>query len=287
MSKTKCSRLRTVIVRRRAGRGFTVLELLAVVVVLGLLTSLLVPTLAGTRTGSSSVRCRNNLRQLTGAWSMYAQDNRGRLVNNTDGVSAGLVSSSAAWIAGWLDFTASQANTDTQMLVDHAEFPYGAYLGPYLRDPRLFKCPADPSEIVVAGRRMPRVRSVSMNNYLGGNSRTWTSVSRYPVCARTAQIGFPAGMFVILDEHADSINDGWFASDPDTPWQIIDYPASYHDGDGCLSFADGHVEFHRWRDARTTPPFASGKLMALNQNFPNNVDIPWLQRRAAGVQSLP
>jgi len=31
-----------------------------------------------------------------------------------------------------------------------------------------------------------------------------------------------------------------------TTAQIIDFPASYHNGAAGLSFADGHSEVHRW-----------------------------------------
>ena len=267
--------------------GFTMAELLAVLVVLGLMGSVMVTSLAGTRVDLVATQCRNHLKQLTMAWLMYSQDNRGHLVYNTDGGTAGRSSSTASWVAGWLDFSGSSDNTNVQMLVDHDQFPYGAYLGPYLKSPAFFKCPADKSQVTIAGVRLPRVRSLSMNNYLGRNSRTWASPSRYPLCTSLAQIKYPAGMFVILEERADSINDGWFVSDPDTRWQLIDYPASYHNGSGNLSFADGHVETHRWKDPRTNPILSNGQLLPLNVNLPGDVDIPWLQQRAAGLQSFP
>lgn len=272
-----------------ARHGFTIVELLAVLAMLGLLALLLVPTMAGTRNQAPAFVCRNNLRQLALAWSMYAQDNRERVVYNTDGGMAGQPGS-PAWVGGWLDFSTGapmNANTNVAMLVDHKTFSSGAFLGPYVNGPGVFKCPADPSMANLLGVKLPRVRSVSMNNYLGVNSRAWASPGRYRLCASLAQLKFPAGMFVILDERFDSINDGWFASDPDTAWQLIDYPAAYHNGSGNFCFADGHVELHRWKDPRTNPTLLPGRLLPLNQNYPNDVDIPWLQQRAAGVQVFP
>jgi len=61
--------------------------------------------------------------------------------------------------------------------------------------------------------------------------------------------------------------------------QLFDYPASYHDGSDGLSFADGHVEMHKYRDRRTMPPFkwSAGDVLPHGISSPNNLDITWLQ----------
>ena len=52
-------------------------------------------------------------------------------------------------------------------------------------------------------------------------------------------------IFVFLDEHPDSINDGNFANNGSKlQWESL--PASYHNGAGSFSFADGHCVLHRW-----------------------------------------
>jgi prepilin-type processing-associated H-X9-DG protein len=64
-------------------------------------------------------------------------------------------------------------------------------------------------------------------------------------------------MFVVLDEHPDSINDGYYLNnlDPYNPKTDVvnsvptswgDLPASYHNGAAGFAFADGHSEIHRW-----------------------------------------
>jgi prepilin-type processing-associated H-X9-DG protein len=267
-------------------QGFTVVELLAIIAVLGVLGSVMVGSMAGTRGGVAAVQCRNNLRQLVAGWRMYADDNEGMLVYNLDGSQAGLSGGSRAWVAGWLDFGNSPQNTNTAMLVDHLRYPYGAFLGPYVKDPALFKCPADRTEVPIAGKRLPRVRSVSLNNYLGINSRAWNSQPN-SIFISLSQIKSPKDQFVILDERADSINDGLFFSDASTLWQLIDYPGAYHNGSGSFSFADGHVETHRWNDPRTNPILQPGQLLPLNQNLPGDLDILWLQQHAIGNPTAP
>ncbi|HZR20828.1 MAG TPA: hypothetical protein VFE51_26335 [Verrucomicrobiae bacterium] len=260
--------------------GFTAIELLAIITVVGLLASLMVRSFAGTRGGVVAVQCRNNLRQLVTGWSMYTADNRGKLVYNVEGNGSGLSAGNEAWVVGYLDFSSSSHNTNTAMLVDHKSFPFGAYLGPYVRDPALFKCPADRSEVVIAGKRFARVRSVSMNNSLGLHSVIW----RGPLVGYTnaSQITFPSALFIILDERPDSINDGTFMSDPSTSWQIVDFPGAYHNGSGSFCFADGHVEMHRWNDPRTNPIMVPSLPLPFNQNLPGDLDILWLQQHAVG-----
>jgi prepilin-type processing-associated H-X9-DG protein len=64
-------------------------------------------------------------------------------------------------------------------------------------------------------------------------------------------------VFVFLDEHPDSIDDGYFLNQSESD-QWHDLPASYHDGSASFSFADGHSEKHRWRAATTRPAARPG-----------------------------
>jgi prepilin-type N-terminal cleavage/methylation domain-containing protein len=279
---------------RFATGAFTLIELLVVIAIIAILAAMILPALARAKQKTQGVYCLNNTKQMSLAWNMYAGDNTDKLAPNSDGGQCGQTAGTAAWVAGWLDFGTGQpagSNTNVQMLVNHDAYPYGAYLGPYIKNPASFKCPADQSQSRISGQSYARVRSLSMNNYVGisydRTPSTWTVPSRYTQCHTFAQIKSPVDMFVFLDEREDSINDGWYASDPDTKWQIVDYPASYHGSAAGYSFSDGHSEIHRFRDARTTPPLSYVNLLALNVNLPNDQDVPWMQQKAAGVSSFP
>ncbi|HEY5914819.1 MAG TPA: type II secretion system protein [Verrucomicrobiae bacterium] len=263
---------------RRA--AFTLIELAVVFAVLAILCCVLAPALCRTAPNSGAFQCLNNLRQLSAAWIMYSDDNRGKLVPNRDGGNAGQSSADAAWVAGWLDFTSSPANTNTAMLINHDRYPYGAYLGPYLKTPKPFKCPADLSAVTIAGQKLPRARSVSMNGRVGDMTRSWLQTTRFLMYKTTADLydPSPSRLFVFVDEREDSINDGVFQSDPDTLYQLVDYPASYHNGAGAFGFADGHGEIHAWRDRRTMPALVPGQLLPLNVNISGDRDVLWLQQ---------
>jgi len=282
--------------KRPASGAFTLIELLVVIAIIAILAAMILPALARAKQKTQGVYCMNNTKQMGLAWNMYAGDQNDKLAPNSDGGQCGQTAGTAAWVAGWLDFTGGQPNgaaTNIQMLVNHDLFPYGAYLGPYVKNPSAFKCPADHSLTKIGAQQLPRVRSLSMNNYVGISYTRPTGVwsgnaaSKYKNCKTYAQIKSPVDMFVFLDEREDGINDGWYASDPDTMWQIIDFPASYHGNAAGYSFSDGHSEIHRFRDPRTMPVLKTGQLLPLNQNYPQDYDILWMAQHAAGVSAYP
>ena len=272
---------------RNGADGFTLIELLVVIAIIAILAAMILPALSRAKQKTQGVYCLNNTKQMALAWNMYAGDSNDKLVCNLDGGNAGKALASPSWVAGWLDFTTSPDNTNVQMLINHDAYPYGAYLGPYVKNPAAYKCPADKSVVRIGAQSLSRVRSLSMNCYVGNPSRTWTTPSRYTQCKTYAQIKSPVDMFVFLDEREDSINDGWYASDPDTRWQIVDYPASYHGNAAGYSFADGHSEIHRFKDPRTMPALKPGTLLPLNVNLANDMDVLWMAQKAAGVAAYP
>ena len=71
---------------------------------------------------------------------------------------------------------------------------------------------------------------------------------------KLSQIPAPANIFVFIDEHPDSINDGYFLMQWTYPFEWVDLPASYHNDSSALAFADGHCEAHQWHDASTLAP---------------------------------
>jgi prepilin-type processing-associated H-X9-DG protein len=93
----------------------------------------------------------------------------------------------------------------------------------------------------------------------------------------------PSQLWVFVDEHPDSINNGDMAVKCDAVGpaaQFVDYPASYHNGACGFSFADGHAEIKKWLDARTKPPARYTGSIAV-QASPNNPDIAWMQERTS------
>jgi len=279
-------------------RGFTLIELLVVIAIIAILAAMLLPALARARQKAQGIYCMNNTHQLSYCCIMYALDNADRFPPNRDGGGAGAGPDSAAWVRGWEDFSSSIDNTNILYLINHDLNPFGAFLGSCIKNAKAFRCPADHSQVTtIGGNRMDRVRSVSCQNWIGADwnpaanqfgSRTWTNPSKYgSYYQKTSNMRSPAITFIYLDEREDSINDGWYATDPDTVYQIVDYPASYHGNAAGFTFGDGHSEIHRWLDGRTMPKLSTGQLLPLNINLPGDKDVWWIAQHALGLAAYP
>jgi prepilin-type processing-associated H-X9-DG protein len=190
------------------------------------------------------------------------------------------------WVRGWLDcWMSTPDNTNTLFLT-------GSMLAPQLANSvRVWRCPADLSMSKHGGRNVPLVRSMSMNCWLNSVEpvdKFQNLPLLYKINRKTTDmvVPGPSQTFLTLDERADSINDGFFVvfmAATGAQARIGNFPASYHLGAGNLSFADGHSETHKWRDARTLPK-TQRNVYPWNVPSPNNPDLTWLQERTTGLR---
>src|SRR5690349_6527506 len=107
-AKARNARGTSYVLTRSGARGFTLLELSAVVAIIAILVSLLCAALNQTKTKALRISCLDHLKQLQFAWEMYPDDNDGALpLNRTAESIAGKPNripargtSEDSWVAG-------------------------------------------------------------------------------------------------------------------------------------------------------------------------------------------
>jgi len=246
----------------RKFRGFTLIELLVVIAIIAILAGLLLPALAKAKSKANRIACVNNLKQLILCWRMYSDDNS-RLPESYYFDSSGTPNSNV-WVRGTMDDNPAFGQVEPGRLDStNVNTIVQGKLYAYNKSYRIYRCPADRSMTQGA----PRVRSYSINGWMGG--RPLAGQDQYRVFSKEEDIvdPSPARAWVMIDEHEKSINDGWFAFDMTGNRGFIDAPASRHDNQFDLAFADSHVEGWKLGDPRTI------KWAALPiPNSPQNLD---------------
>ena len=244
--------------RNQKRRGFTLVELLVVIGIIAVLISMLLPALNKAREQARRTNCLSNLRQLTGAWLLYANVNKGFICgSNTIPQSSWYTPDSRRNGRRVTPTWVTDGNTTDSLK--------NGILWQYVKSTGVYLCPQD---------NLHYVRTYSINGYLQGEMSPWADT--------LSQIRHPTTTFVFIEEYdSRGFNENSFYTDdyPSDTW--VDLPAQFHFKAGMLSFADGHAQVWTWGDPRTQT------LRSNITSQPGNKDLMQLQAWIGDFGPIP
>jgi prepilin-type N-terminal cleavage/methylation domain-containing protein/prepilin-type processing-associated H-X9-DG protein len=277
------------IAHHRKGAAFTLIELLVVIAIIAILAAMLLPALAKAKQKAQGIACLSNMKQLALGWLMYNTDSGGLLAINgstADQPPTPTPNTDPQWCPGLM-------NTGSTTEPTNALWLEAGQIYPYIKNVGVYRCPADTSTYLdptahpMGGAGSPRVRSMSMNGYVGGPTASGATYTGYTpgfrVYKKEADLAppGPANLFLFIDENPYSINDAFFVNNPNDDknpptgniW--IDCPASYHNGACGMAFCDGHAIIMKWHDSTVlTWTHLDHNGYTANQN--HATDLDWL-----------
>jgi len=277
---TKTIVMKNATAKRSAWFGFTLIELLVVVAIIAILAAMLLPALAKAKAQAFRVACINNQKEAVLAWAIYSGDYHEFLVLN--GGDPNVTSSQPhLWVYGG-NHGDPETLTNSQYLLD----PNYALFAPLIRSRGTYKCPADNSlwDVGESTQKAPEQRSYSMNCYLATPSQNDLDPlppmqgNAWRMYMKTSDLATdgPANRFVFIDVNPASICTPGFGVDM-TGQTFIHLPSYLHNRKGVVSFADNHVETHKWMDYRTMVALAPGQVMIPHgSSAGGSQDLQWI-----------
>ena len=231
--------------------GFTLIEVLVVIAIIGILAALLLPALSTAQGKGQRTACVAHLKQLGVAWQMYAADNGATLVGNVPTVAQPVQTQTNAWVPGNMKLESDAA--DPALVRMGKLFPYASSI-------EVLRCPSDHSSTTKGD---PKVRSYAMNGWVGSRYMETTgepAAKQNRTYVKEHELTMPgaASIWIIMDESATTIDDAFFTVTMDDARPFVSFPGARHSSAYAVNFGDGHTATVKMRDSTGGPQTGRG-----------------------------
>jgi prepilin-type N-terminal cleavage/methylation domain-containing protein/prepilin-type processing-associated H-X9-DG protein len=253
-----------------AAQGFTLIELLVVIALIALLTGLLIPAMHKAREAARRTACLGNLRQIQLGWQAYADEHDGLMVNGDPWSYEAQPANGKPWLVGQPTLKVEPESQERANVLMRT----GA-LASYTGDVRVYLCPAryrwpwwPGSQWLSSYGIVTPMNCLTPALRAEENSRIKTMYKANGVTVFVGRMSElsppgPACRMVFLDAghpywYYNAGSGGQFGMLESWDTQSLGWAGGafggapiHHSGGTCLSFADGHVEYWKWKDPRT------------------------------------
>ena len=213
----------------RKDDGFTLIELLVVIAIIAILAAILFPLFAAAKERGRVTKCLYNLKNLSLAFRLYADDNGGQLPMS---------------YIGWTVSEKDWCGCVNPGYADGVKLDQGAIWNYCGRNRAIFLCPTDANLLTTSWNMRTKSRdypiSYSMNWMLGAGLRT------PPGRVACGTVRHPTRVMLLIHEGRDKIDDGcfyWFKDNHNG----LNLPTNIHYDGSTLVYLDGHAKWASYK----------------------------------------
>ncbi len=233
--------------------------------------------------------CLSNLRMLTAAWQMYAGDNDGKLVNGVTQVQGSYIYCQQCpdCPAGPPYISKAKANTSDPGSGHMNELPWvgGAFwnytaplpecaakcaiesgaLYKYVKSFNAYRCPKGNKGEYLTYAFVDPMNGMPAD---GDNGRGATALKNINSIAKMSS------RIVLIDEGRASPDSFAVYYNSEQWWDV---PAVRHEDGTCVSFADGHSAYHKWKGQETIAMATGHSSFSQPTTCLGKNDLYWMQ----------